>query len=327
MRIFLTGGTGFIGHHVARRLLQAGHQLRCLARTTSSRRNDLRAWGVELVDGDVTDRAAVEAGLVGCQAVVHLAGLYAMWQPDRPAFEQVNVTGTRTVLEAALARGVRRVIYMSTVAVYGRPQERPFCEDSQPGPRWFSEYGRSKAAADRLAWELAGRGLDLTAFYPGIVLGAGDDKASGHYIRDLIGRRCPSTIYHHSSNMYVYVGDVALAVERALERPRAIGQKYLLGAEALDGQVYTQLISQVSGVALPWFRFPDWLVTTASHLLTWRANLWTHTPPPWGLSIDAAWTLWHGFVFDGSKAVRELGIRYTPIRRALEEAVASYQAG
>jgi dihydroflavonol-4-reductase len=127
--------------------------------------------------------------------------------------------------------------------------------------------------------------------------------------------------------MYVYVGDVALAVERALERPRAIGQKYLLGAEALDGQVYTQLISQVSGVALPWFRFPDWLVTTASHLLTWRANLWTHTPPPWGLSIDAAWTLWHGFVFDGSKAVRELGIRYTPIRRALEEAVASYQAG
>lgn len=326
MRIFLTGGTGFIGQHVARRLLAAGHELRCLARPSSTRRELLRAWGAEIVDGDVTDRAAVAAGLEGCEAVVHLAGLYAMWQPDRPVFERVNLGGTRVVLETALARGVRRVISMSTVAVYGRPPERPFCEDSRPGPRWFSDYARSKAAADRLAWELAGRGLDLTAFYPGIVLGPGDDKASGQYIRDLIGRRCPSTIYHHSSNMYVYVGDVALAILRALERPETAGKKYLLGGAALDGSAYARLVSQVSGVALPWFRFPDWLVTAAAYLLTWRANLWTHRPPPWGLAVDAAWTLHNGFVFDGSKAARELGIRYTPIRRALEEAVASYRS-
>jgi dihydroflavonol-4-reductase len=189
----------------------------------------------------------------------------------------------------------------------------------------MSAYGRSKAAADRAAWECAARGLALTAFYPGIVLGADDDKASGQYIQDLIHRRCPSTIYHHSLETYVYVGDVVRAVERSLALPQAAGQKYLLGGAALNGLAYARLIREVSGVPLPLFRFPDWLVTTAAYLLTWRADHFTHRPPPWGLAVDAAHTLHTGFYFDGSKAERELGLRYTPIRQALQEAVDSYR--
>lgn len=275
--------------------------------------------------GDVADPAAVRAGLEGCDAVVHLAGAYAIWRQDPGEFERVNLAGTQNVMEAALAAGTPRAVNISTAAVYGRPSDWPFREDSPPGPRVMSHYGRSKAAADRIAWDCARRGLALTALYPGIVLGAGDDKASGQYIQDLIHRRCPSTIYHTSLATYVYVGDVVSAIERALTMPGAAGQKYLLGGETLTGREYALLVSRVSGVPLPFWRFPDWLVTSAAYLLTWRANGLTHRPPPWGLAIDAAHTLKTGFYFDGSKAERELGIRYTPIRQALEEAVASYR--
>jgi dihydroflavonol-4-reductase len=324
MRIFLTGATGFIGTHIVHCLAQAGHQLRCLVRPTS-RRAHLTEVGAEIVVGDVTDPAAVRAGITGCDAVVHAAGAYAMWQPDPAIFSRVNIDGTRNVMEAALAAGVSRALNISTVAVYGRPKEWPFREDSLPGPRFLSEYGRTKAIADQIAWDCARRGLQLTALYPGIVLGAGDRKASGQYIQDIIHRRCPSTIYHYGWGMYVSVRDVALAIERALALPQAIGQKYLLGGTALTGRSYAQLISEVSGVPLPPIRFPDWVVTAAAYLLTWRANLFTHRPPPWGLAIDAAHTLHTGFYFDGSKAERELGFTYAPIRQALVEAIASYQ--
>jgi dihydroflavonol-4-reductase len=323
MRIFLTGATGFIGGHMARRLAGEGHQLVCLVRP--GRQARLAGLGAEVVIGDVADPEAVRAGLRGCEAVVHLAGAYAMWAADPDVFRRVNVEGTRTVMEAALAAGTPRAIYLSTVAVYGRPQAWPFREEDPPGPRPMSAYGRTKAAADQIAWDCARRGLALTAFYPGIVLGADDHKASGQYIQDLIRRRCPSTIYHHSLETYIYVGDVVDAVVCALARPQSVGQKYLLGGTALDGLTYARLISEVSGVRLPFFRFPDWMVTCAAYLLTWRANLFTHRPPPWGLAIDAAHTLHTGFYFDGSKAERDLGVRYTPVRQALVEAIESYR--
>lgn len=184
-----------------------------------------------------------------------------------------------------------------TVAVYGRPPAWPFNEKTfRPGPHPVSAYGRSKAAADALTWECARRGLALTSFYPGIVLGAGDDKASGQCCSSLIRRRCPSTIYHQALATYVYVGDVLTAIERALVLPHTVGQKYLLGGTVLNGRQYAELISAVSGVGLPLLRFPDWLVTTAAALLTWRANHLTHRPPPWGLANDAARALTPVFI-------------------------------
>jgi dihydroflavonol-4-reductase len=160
--------------------------------------------------------------------------------------------------------------------------------------------------------------------YPGIVLGADDNKASGRYIQDIIRRRVPSTIFHRSVATYVHVNDLVTAILRAAEMPEAIGQKYLVGKYTLNGRDYAQLISEVSGVPLPVFRFPDPIVLAASYLLTGLSYV-TRRPPWWGLSIDAGWTLKNGFHFDGCKAERELGIRYTPIRAALAEAIESYR--
>ena len=324
MKVFVTGGTGFIGKHLVRRLAADGHEIRCLVRKTS-KYQPLVDIGAQPVFGSVNDHQAIRAGMEGCDWLFHLANLYSMWEPDPSRFDTINVAGTRMVLDAALATGVKKVVYVSTVAVYGKPDQSPFTEESAPGPVMFSKYARTKAAAEKLAWELNHtRGLPLVTLYPGIVLGAGDDKASGHYIQDIIRRRVPSTIFHYSTSTYVYVGDVVEAMLRAAERPETVGQKYLLGKYELNGREFARMISDVSGVPLPIFRFPDWIVTAVAHMLTFLAGI-IRRPPLWGLTSDAARTLKNGFRIDGSKAERELGITYTPIRKAMEEAVESYR--
>ena len=325
MKVFVTGATGFIGKHLVKRLVSEGHTVCCLVRR-SSHSDFLQALGAERVYGDVNDQSALSVGMAGCDWLFHLANLYSMWEPDPSRFERVNVDGTRQVMAAALECGLQKVVYVSTVAVYGQPAAVPFREDDLPGPVWFSEYGRTKAAADRIVWDFYyQQHLPLVVIYPGIVLGAGDDKASGHYIQDIIRRRVPSTIFHDSWATYVYVGDVIDALLRAVQLPAASGQKYFIGNQSMNGRDYARLISQVSGVALPLFRFPDWMVMSAAYLLTWLSAV-IQRPPLWGLSVDAAHTLQSGFRCDGSKAERELGIHYTDIRLALEEAVNSYRA-
>lgn len=324
MKILVTGATGFIGKHLTRRLLNDGYQVVCLVRT-SKKAEDLAALGAEIFQGDVTDYSSVVTAMSGCEWVIHLANLYSMWVRDRKEFWRVNVEGTRNVMRAAVELGVKKCIYISTVAVYGKPKEIPFNEDSQPGPRLFSDYAKTKSVGDQIAWKAYHEDkLPLVVLYPGIVLGGGDDKASGQYIQTIIHKRTPSTIFHRSIAIYVYVEDVVEAILQAARRPETVGKRYLIGGTALDGKAYANLISEVSGVKLPWFHFPDAIVIAASYFLTGLAAF-THQSPNWGLTIDASWTLKNGFVFDGSRAERELEIKYTPIRVALAEAVTSYR--
>jgi dihydroflavonol-4-reductase len=325
MKIFITGATGFIGSHLVPRLIQEGHEVRCLVRRPH-RAAGLGQSGAELVIGDVNDSQALRAGMRGCDWLFHLANLYSMWETKKACFSEVNIAGTGCVLDAALECGVKKVVYVSTVAVYGKPQDNPFREDSSPGPKLFSEYARTKAVGNQIAWEYyRSRGLPLVVLYPGIVLGAGDSKASGQYILDILRRRVPSTIFHQSQSVYVYVEDVVDALLHAAALPNTIGHKYLVGGYTLSGWEFAHLISRVSGAPLPLLHFPDGMVIAAAYLLTALSAL-TRRPPWWGLSIDAAWTLKNGFQFNGVQAERELMIQYTPLEQAVAEAVASYTA-
>jgi dihydroflavonol-4-reductase len=324
MKVFVTGGTGFIGKYVVRRLIEDGHQVGCLVRD-ASRLDGPSSLDFERVPGNVSSLPALRAGMKGCDWIIHLAGLYSMWSPDPDSFTRVNVEGTRNVMQAALECGASKVIHMSTVAVYGKPTDCPFTEESRPGPELFSRYGQTKRAGERIAWNYyQEHGLPLVVLYPGIVLGAGDDRASGQYLRLILFRRTPSTIFHNSRSMYVHVRDVADAVLHAAQKPDNLGEKYLIGKEALTGHQLAELVHDVSGVSLPPLRLPDLIVLAASYLFTGVSAI-THRPPLWTLSIDASQTLKNGFIFEGSKAERELGLRYTPIHQAITEAVAWYR--
>jgi dihydroflavonol-4-reductase len=322
MRIFVTGGTGFIGRHVIERLARTEHHVTCLVRENSAV-DAIEKHGAKLIRGDVTDRDSVRKGMTGFDWVIDIAGLYSFWQPNKRLFADINTTGTRNVMECALELEVSKVVHVSTAGIYGKPQDLPFSEESPVGPDRFCEYFRTKYEGDLIAWDLHRKnGLPLVMVYPGAVLGPGDPKASGQYIDRLIHRRLPATVFPAQGFTFVHVRDVAEIIVRAAEKEDNIGQKYLAGDHRMTWGEANRMISDISGVPLPRLTLPGPLVMLNAALLTLIADI-IKKPPLWGMATAQMRVMRAGYLFDGSKAERELGITYTPVRLALEEAIAS----
>jgi dihydroflavonol-4-reductase len=322
MKIFVTGATGFIGCRVAERLTHAGHELRCLVRGSSDATH-LEELGATTIVGDLLDEASLRAGMGGCDAAIDVAAAYAFWHRDASTFEAVNVRGTRNVMVAALDAGVSKVVHVSTLAVYGKPTDSPFTEDSTPGEQVFSEYARTKREGDRFAWGLHERQhLPLVMIYPGGVLGARDPNATGEYIRRLVRRRMPATVFDDVVFPWVHVRDVAALIVSAVEVDGNVGERYFAVGENLTFAQFNRTIGELSGVRIPPLHLPDTMVMASAAVLTSLANV-TGRPPLLGLSTEQMRTMRVGGRADGGKAERELGIAYTPIRTALEEEIAS----
>jgi dihydroflavonol-4-reductase len=325
MKVFITGATGFIGGYVMQELAAAGHMLHCLVWDKEKNPADkLKQFRAKWVVGDVTDQALLAQAMQGCDAVVHLAGLYTMWEPDPGLYTHVNVKGTRAVMAAALQAGVSKAIDVSTYAIYNRSDQTPFDEHSQPVLPQASEYARTKYLGELEAWKLYEQGLPLVMIYPCNVMGAGDTRPTGSYLDYLITGRLPATMFNHSVLTFVHVRDVALAICRALEKPGNIGEKYIIGDERLKVAEVNRLIASCAGVKTPLLSLPDPLAMASAGLLTALAN-WTKRPPLWGLSVDYGRTVRKGLNATGVKAARELGIRYTPVCEAIRESVAWYR--
>lgn len=324
MKIFITGGTGFIGRYTTELLSNTNHQLKLLTRKTSDT-TFLNYPNATVIKGDLNDKDSLLNGMEDCDAVINIAGHYTFWEPDKRIYSEVNIDGTRNVMECALEIGVKKVVHISTAGVYGKPDEQPFNEESTPGPLRFSEYFRTKYEGDRIAWDLyKKKGLPLVVIYPVCVLGAGDTKASGRYIKYLIGRNLPATVFKDEIFSFVYVKDVAQAIINALEKENNIGEKYLVGNHRYKWREINEMISEISGVPLPKFNMPNSLTMLNAYMLTGLADL-IKKPPLWGMAIDQMKVMKAGFNADGSKAEKELGIEYTPIRFALKEAIDSLE--
>jgi dihydroflavonol-4-reductase len=272
-----------------------------------------------LYQGDLADRQALVAAMAGCDWVLNCAGLNSFWESDQRVFHQINVQGTRNVMEAALEAQVSKVVHVSTVMAYGFPEASPFDEQSEPGIH-VSEYARSKYDGDRIAWELHDTsGLPLVVVYLAAVIGTGDRKSVMQISRFLRGQ-IPAMIDSQSLFTYVHVGDAARAIVRAAEKEDNEGERYLVGNQRLTTMEYFGIISQVSGVAMPGWTIGRRTALLLSRLMSGWARL-TKRPPL--MPYDLMRTAYRGsLLFDGSKAERDLGISYTPIRVALEEAIA-----
>ncbi len=324
MRVFLTGGTGFLGRQIVKCLAAAGHEVRCLARSTKAP-PVLQQSGVQLVPGDLRDKASVTAGMKGCQWAIHAGAAYEFWLPDAALYREVNVGGTRNVMETALELGVSKVVHVSSVVVYGKPSASPVTEETPVGPVRFSDYSQTKYEGERIAWELRKtRALPLVVVYPGSILGPGDPKASGLYVRNLLEQKLPAAIFKDASFPFVHVNDVAEAIVRAAEKVDNLGERYLLVGENLTFGHINKLVSEIAGVRAPRLSLPGPMAFGTAALLTAISRI-TKKPPAWGMSLDQIRTMKSAPIFDGGKAERELGIRYTPIRAALQEAIESFR--
>jgi dihydroflavonol-4-reductase len=322
MKILVTGATGFIGKHLVKKLGATDHEVRCLVRRAPDVAY-MKELGAMPSMGDVTDPQSLREGLAGCHCVVNLANVYSMWEPDSSIYRDVNVTGTVNVLECSSEMGVSKIVHVSTAGVYGKPDDVPFNEASAPGPERFSEYTRTKYEGELAAREFCRRhGLSLVVICPGAVVGPGDTKPTGKYIEDIAAGRMPVAVYRDVAMTYVHVSDVAEAIIAAVESESAAGETYLIGKHQMSFGQLNELISELSGASPPRVCLPDALVRVSAAILTALSNI-TKRPPPWGMCVDQANMARVGFRFDGSKAERELGLRYTSIRDAVRETLES----
>lgn len=231
MRVFLTGGTGLIGSHIAERLRAAGHDVVALVRP-ASRRGFLEGLGARLVVGDLLDPEGYRGALVGCDAAVHAAAILverAGWE----AYHRTNVEGTRRFFEAAVSAGVGRALHVSTVAVYGGVGgiEGPIREETSTGRPVPAEevYARSKRMAEAVAWDLHRAGaIDVRVVRPSLSYGERDRIVLPRVARYL---RMPVVFLIGSGTNplpLVYAGNVAEGAVLALTRPEASGGVYNL---------------------------------------------------------------------------------------------------
>jgi dihydroflavonol-4-reductase len=213
---------------VAAAVAAEGGQPRALCRSEPPPGAAVEEW----IAGDIRDPETVARAVAGCEAVVHVAALYSYWRADAPAMGEVNVGGTRNVLEAATRAGVRRVLVTSSSATCGPVPGRPATEADRP-PEWELSipYKRTKLAAERLALAAARQGQDVLCVNPTTVIGPGDAQPtpSGKMIRDLVEGRIHGYLRRAGLNV-VSVADVARGHVMALERGRA-GERYILGGE------------------------------------------------------------------------------------------------
>src|SRR4051812_27092043 len=196
----VTGGTGFIGSHVVRRLLAERMTVRCLVRPGSNRQN-LQSLDVEYAEGDLNDPTSLKRAAAGCRRLFHVAADYRIWARHPAELERTNVEGTRQILRAAADAGMERILFTSSVAAVGRPPDNGHLgigrEDLDPTPeQQVGAYKRSKFASDVLAREFARQGLPVVIVNPAAPIGSHDIKPTptGKLIADFLNRRIPAYI-------------------------------------------------------------------------------------------------------------------------------------
>jgi dihydroflavonol-4-reductase len=312
----VTGGTGLLGGSIVERLLADGRSVKTLVRSDEAARK-LRARGAEPVRGDVLDAAPLPAAMRGCDVVYHAAGVNALCVRDpRPLFE-VNVQGSRNVVEAAAAAGVRRVVYTSSAAVLGEARGKVGTETS-PHRGWFlSSYERSKYEAERAVLAAARETeLEVVCVNPASVQGPGRATGSTKLLLDYLNGRLRAII--DSTLSLVDIADCTDGHLLAEVRGEA-GERYVLSGATLTVREAVELLNRLTGIERSPRAMPPAVAKAAALAVETAARLRRTRPR---VCRDLVRTALHGHVYDGSKATRELGLSYTPleetVRRTLE---------
>ncbi len=324
MRVFVTGGTGFIGGAVIRCLLAAGHEVRALVRPGANVRQ-LHGLPVQHVAGDLRHADSLRPGIAGCDWVFHVAALYSYWGHRWEDFYQVNMEGTRRVLQSAQDEGAKRIVYTSSVAVLGIPENCSLGTEESPSTLadMIGDYKRSKFLAEEVARDFVRQGLPVVIVNPSTPVGVGDHKPTptGKIIVDFLNGRMPA--YVDTGLNIVDVEDVAAGHLLAAQRGR-VGERYILGGENLTLKQVLDILAEVSGRPPVRIRIPHTVALTWAYMDIALARLYSRHVP--SATPETVRLSRQHMYFDPGKAVRELGLPQTPAREALRKAVEWYRA-
>ncbi len=318
MKALVTGATGFIGAAVVRALIKTGVEVRVLARRDSDFSN-LQQFKIDGAYGDLRDKESLRKALAGCGQLYHVAAHYALWARNPAIFYDVNVTGTKNLLEAAGDVGTERIVYCSTIGAIGLPPEGGLGTEETPVSleHMAGHYKRSKYLAEQEVLKLAKQGLPVVIVNPSAPVGEGDVKPTptGQMIVEFMKGRMPA--YIETGMNIVDVDDVAAGHLLAMQKGR-IGERYILGTKNLMLRDIFEILSRLTGVAMPSVKLPRELILPLAYLNL--AFSWVTGIPP-RIPLEGVKMAKYKMHYDCSKAVRELGIPQTPPEVALEKAV------
>jgi dihydroflavonol-4-reductase len=324
MKAFVTGSTGFLGSHVARALLRRGMDLRLLVRP-SSRIDNIAEVNAERVVGDLRDVDSLKQGMSGCEVVFHVAADYRLWAVNGRELYDSNVEGTRNILSAAKASGVRRVVYTSSVATMGFGNNGRLTDENTPVTlsNMIGDYKRSKFMAEQLVIEAARGGQDVVMVNPTTPIGERDIKPTptGQIIVDFLKRKFPA--YVDTGLNLLDVHDCAEGHLLALDKARP-GERYILGGDNLTLKQILDKLGAITGLPSPKIELPYAVAYATGVVDTLFTGKILRREPR--VTLDAVRMGRKKMFVSSAKAERELEWRTSPVESALRRAVDWFRA-
>jgi nucleoside-diphosphate-sugar epimerase len=313
VKVFVTGGTGFIGGEVVRQLRARGDEVACLVRTPD-KAEKLTGLGCELVAGDLGDERAIREGMQGCDAAIHAAAVYEVGIPasGRPAMREANLAGTERVLGAALEQRIPKVVYVSTVGIFGNTHGRIVDESYEhPGKDFTSCYEQTKWEAHQAAKRLIAEGLPCTIVQPGGVYGPGDTSSIAQLLNQFLSGKMPLMPFPELGICLSHVEDIAGGIILGLDRGEP-GETYVISGPATTVREAIGIVAEATGRKAPKHAIPAPLLKALIPVGPLVGRMMGQPPNLRELisSADGV-TFWAGY----EKANRELG--YQP--RSLEQ--------
>ncbi len=314
MKVFVTGGTGFIGGETVRQLRERGDEVVCLVRSPEKGAK-LAALGCELAAGDLSDTAAIRTGMDGCDAVIHAAAMYEVGIPAKqhPAMWEANVAGTELVMKAALEAKIARIVYVSTVGVFGNTNKKVVDETYEhPGKSFTSYYEETKLEAHKIVKRMiAEQDLPAIIVQPGGVYGPGDTSQVADLLEQFFAGKLPLLPFPELGICMTHVADIAGGILLALDKGK-LGETYVISGPATTMREAIETVAAVSGRKAPKRALPTPLMKAMVPIGPLVGKMMGQPPNLRELisSADGV-TFWASY----EKAGRELG--YAP--RGLEE--------
>jgi dihydroflavonol-4-reductase len=331
MRVALTGGTGYVGTFATKALLDAGHRPRLLVRDRAKLATKLAALDIDasildVVVGDMTDRAAVERLAAGCDAAIHAAAsVEVLNRGDAKRTIETNVGGTRNVVEAALAAGCDPVVHVSSVAVFGtRPTAPVITADLEPAVATDNPYGRSKALAEQFARERQAAGEPVVIVYPGGVTGPGVAGSYGELAQGFVSMLKAGALVTGDGGFGVIdVRDLA-AVFVAILEPGRGPRRFMAGGVPMRLPEVARVIRDVTGRRFPVLPIPGALFRGLGHVTDGLRRV---VPFETVFTAEAMETLTLARPTDDSAVHEELGVDYRGPAETIEASLRALHAG
>ena len=321
MNCFVTGATGFIGHELVKTLLHNGDRVNILVRTV--KKLELPdSENLKIFTGDLSDIGMIEKGMEGCDKVFHLAAFANIWSENKNMPYEVNVAGTRNILESALKAGIKKVVFTSTAGVLKPSDNFKLTDETDPLPETFpTVYDETKYLAENLCLEYNQRGLNTVIVSPSKVYGPGKLKISNSLTRIIKlyvsgkWRFVPGNGEIFSN--YVYIDDVVEGHIKAMAKGRP-GEKYILGGINASFNQFLETLAKVSGVKRKYFMIPAGILSAVASLSLLLAEHFRVKP-----LITPAWLkkYFQNRLVSSQKAEEELGCKITTLEIGIQKTI------